>query len=77
MSSAIKLIEHLVQRTKKDPQYYIDPYLDLMSVIGILWRRGIALLRCLFWNPILIHSKGLVFFGKGFTLRSPHLISVG
>jgi acetyltransferase-like isoleucine patch superfamily enzyme len=77
MSPISKLIETLIQKAKRDPNYFVDPGLDFRSVITVLWTRGLALLRGLFWKLFFKHGHSPVFIGKGVIILSPHMLSVG
>ena len=77
MSMTSKLIQTLVQKAKKDPSYFVDPSLDFRSAVAVLWPRGLALLRGLFWKLFFKKGSGMAFIGKGVTILSSHLVSVG
>lgn len=69
------LIERTAQVFKGDT-YQLDPFLPLSALLGIAFRRGVSLLRCIMRGIALCPSK-LVFVGAGVELRNRSFIRFG
>ncbi len=59
-----KLVQTLIRRLKRDPSYTLDSGLTTGDLIGILWRRGWAFLRGLWWRWRVAESRGALFVGR-------------
>lgn len=69
--------ESLIQRIKHDRGYHLDPDLGGAALIGILWQRGLALLRGVAWSWRL-GACGLPFFvGRRVQIRHARQLRVG
>ncbi|MBU1195108.1 MAG: acyltransferase [Proteobacteria bacterium] len=62
----------------KGDSYQIDPNIPISAIIGYSTRRGISLLRCIFFGIALsLNPKNLVFVGPCVELRNKKMISFG
>lgn len=77
MTPGIIFLERLIRRAKYDPSYRVDPSVDARSVFSILWTRAVTMLHGELRKRMFRQATGLVFVGKGVTLRHSHLLSVG
>lgn len=77
MSVLHKLIEAQIRRLKRDPTYRIDPAVGTRDLWGLLWARGWALIRGLWWRPRLGSAQGVLFVYKGASIRHPQHLHVG
>ena len=57
-------VETLIQRLKGDPTYTLDPHLSTGDILAILWRRGWAFVRGLWWRLRVAESHGALFVGR-------------
>lgn len=70
-------VEWLIRRLKRDPAYTLSPDLSTGDLWGILWERGWAFVRGLWWRPRLRSSAGALFVGRRVRLAHPRRLSVG
>ena len=76
-SSVIYTIERLIQRVKHDPDYRLDPALSGTALLGIVWRRGLALLRGLWWSWRLGRCGFPFFVGRRVQILHARQLRVG
>jgi len=57
-------VERLIRRLKQDANYTLDPALTTMDLLAILWRRGWAFVRGLWWRVRVAESRGALFVGR-------------
>jgi len=57
-------VQALIRRLKQDPTYTLDPHLTGGDVLSILWRRGWAFLRGLWWRWRVAECHGVLFVGR-------------
>lgn len=69
--------ERLIRRLKRDPAYRLSPDLSTADLLVILWRRGWAFMRGLWWRPRLGSAAGPLFVGRGVRIWHPRRLSVG
>ena len=70
-------VERLIQHLKRDPSYILDPRLSTADLLGILWRRGWAVLRGLWWRWRLGACHGVLFVGRRVQIFHPRYLHVG
>lgn len=70
-------INRIICSLKHDSSYQLDPQLSLWDLFSILEMRGSAVLRGLLIRPWLGSSEGILFLGKGTSLRHKKKIFVG
>lgn len=73
----MQLMQSLVKKVKRDPNYALDYSMRLGDLVAMLWKLGSSLLRGLLHRPFLGKSEGLLFIGKRVRLRNRRHISVG
>jgi acetyltransferase-like isoleucine patch superfamily enzyme len=71
------LVERLIRHLKQDPDYRLSPELTARELVIVLWGRGWAFLRGLWWRPRLRSCAGPFFVGRRVVIRHPHKFSVG
>jgi acetyltransferase-like isoleucine patch superfamily enzyme len=71
------LTERLIQRLKREPTYRLSPDLTTADLWAVLWRRGWAFLRGLWWRPRLGSAAGALFVGRGVRILHPRRLYVG
>jgi acetyltransferase-like isoleucine patch superfamily enzyme len=72
-----RLIELLIQRIKAAPDYRLDPDLDGTALVGIVWRRGWALIRGL-WRAWRLGARGLpLFVGRRVRIHHSRQVRLG
>ncbi len=69
--------EVLIQRIKHDPGYHLAPDLGGAALAGILWRRGLALLRGVAWSWRLGACRLPFFVGRRVQIRHARQLRVG
>lgn len=69
--------ESLIQRIKHDDGYRLDPDLGGAALAGILWRRGLALLRGVWWSWRLGACRLPLFVGRHVQIRHARQLRVG
>ena len=72
-----KAVEALIRRVKHDPAYRLDPALGTADLLGIIWRRGLALLRGLWWSWRLGGCEAPFFVGRRVEFLHPRRLRVG
>jgi acetyltransferase-like isoleucine patch superfamily enzyme len=71
-----RLIERLIQRVKRDPQYVLDPAIATVDLINELKRRGRALLLG-FWVLRRVKGGRMRFAERGVEIRHRRFLRVG
>lgn len=69
-----KLINTVITKIKKEP-YEIDEAITLGTMFGIIFERGMMLLRGIFRKPFFKKSKGILFIGKRVKIKNKKKIS--
>ena len=76
-----KLLHKALQwaaRQVKGDSYILDPDIPFSALLGIAFRRFIALVRCLVSGVVIsINPKKLVFLGPGTEIRNRNMIEFG
>ncbi|RYD86503.1 MAG: acyltransferase, partial [Sphingobacteriales bacterium] len=70
------LVEKLIRKLKRDPNYKWESEYRLRDVLIILFGRGRQMLRGMFFK-LLINSKGMMFVGTRVKIKHAYLISAG
>ncbi len=70
-------VEGLIRSLKRDPGYQIDPHTPTGALLRLLWERGLAFARGLWWRPRLGGVAGALFLGRGVKIRHSRLLHVG
>jgi acetyltransferase-like isoleucine patch superfamily enzyme len=76
MKLLIRAFVQWIAQRFRGTSYRLDSDLPIYALMGIAFRRGIALLRCVF-RGISFHPGTLLFIGRNVTLRNRGLISFG
>lgn len=71
------LLERLIGRLKREPGYRLEGAYPTADLLELLWRRGVEALRGLFVKFKLAKSSGLVFAGRGISIRHGRHIVAG
>ncbi len=71
------LFIRLARRAKGDPGYTPDPTLTGLALLALLWERGWAYWRGLWWRPRLRAAGSPLFVGRGVRIAHSRLLSVG
>jgi acetyltransferase-like isoleucine patch superfamily enzyme len=71
------LLERFVQRLKGDPDYRLAPDLSTGDLLIVLWGRGWAFVRGLWWRPQLRQTNGPLFVGRHVHILHPRRLAVG
>jgi acetyltransferase-like isoleucine patch superfamily enzyme len=72
-----RVMTALIRRAKRDPGYQLDSALSGAALLSILWRRGLAFLRGLWWAWRLGACRLPFFVGRRVTILHPRLLRVG
>lgn len=72
-----RIAQRFAQRLKGDPGYRLAPELATGDLLCLLWRRGWAFLRGLWWRPRLRACGGAFFVGRRVSILHPRKVSVG
>jgi acetyltransferase-like isoleucine patch superfamily enzyme len=70
------LIEKLIKKLKRDPNYKWESQYHLRDLLIVLFGRSRQMLRGIFVK-LFIKSDGLMFIGTGVKIKHAHLISAG
>jgi acetyltransferase-like isoleucine patch superfamily enzyme len=70
-------INTLIRNLKRDNSYELDLAISFSDLLSILATRGLAMLRGLWIRPWVGSSGGILFLGKGTTLRHMKKIFIG
>jgi acetyltransferase-like isoleucine patch superfamily enzyme len=71
------IIEKLIRKLKRDPNYKWDNPYSTRDLIIITAVRAVQLIRGLFLKPFLKKSSGFVFLGDNVKVRHAHQLCVG
>ena len=69
-----RLINNVITKIKKEP-YEIDEAITLGTMFGIIFERGMMVLRGIFRKPFFKKSKGILFIGKRVKIKNKKKIS--
>ena len=69
-----KLINKVITKIKKEP-YEIDEAITLGTMFGIIFERGMMVLRGIVRKPFFKKSKGILFIGKRVKIKNKKKIS--
>ncbi len=69
-----KLINKVITKIKKEP-YEIDEAITFGTIVGVIFERGMMVLRGIFKKPFFKKSKGIVFIGKRVKIKNKKKIS--
>lgn len=69
-----RLINKVITKIKKEP-YEIDEAITLGTMFGIIFERGMMVLRGIFRKPFFKKSKGILFIGKRVKIKNKKKIS--
>ena len=64
-----RLINKVITKIKKEP-YEIDEAITLGTMFGIIFERGMMVLRGIFRKPFFKKSKGILFIGKRVKIKN-------
>ena len=69
-----KLINKVITKIKKEP-YEIDEAITFGTIVGVIFERGMMVLRGIFKKPFLKKSKGILFIGKRVKIKNKKKIA--
>lgn len=70
-------VQHIIQQLKNDPNYRLDSSLRVGSLMAVLGRRGMALMRGYLARLPMKHGGGALFIGKRVQLRHKRSMHFG
>ena len=69
-----KLINKVITKIKKEP-YEIDEAITFGTIVGVIFERGMMVLRGIFKKTFLKKSKGILFIGKRVKIKNKKKIA--
>lgn len=69
-----KLINKVITKIKKEP-YEIDEAITFGTIVGVIFERGMMVLRGIFKKPFFKKSKGILFIGKRVKIKNKKKIA--
>lgn len=76
-SFAVRLLTRVIQSSKKDSTYKIDPQINNRALLTIMFSRVMMLLRSLRWRLFVRRCGRLWFIGRHVKLQHTQYISIG
>ena len=71
------LTQKIIRRLKRDPEYSLDPRLNIIVLLQIIFKRISNLLRGFFRSIFLTKQKGFLFLGSHVSFQHPQMIRIG
>ena len=72
-----RLTESIIRRLKRDQNYHLDPQMSVGDLLGILWRRGTAVVRGFWVRMRIADHGGILFLGSHVRLHHAQKIHAG
>jgi acetyltransferase-like isoleucine patch superfamily enzyme len=76
-SRSLSLLERLIARLKRDPNYRIEYDYAMSDVVEIVWLRAQQVLRGLIVRPRFARAGGIIFAGRRVSIRHGRHITTG
>jgi acetyltransferase-like isoleucine patch superfamily enzyme/glycosyltransferase involved in cell wall biosynthesis len=76
-SLAMRVLQTIVKKIKRDPNYALDESMRLGDLIAMMGKLGMGLVRGFYHRLFLQNASGMIFIGKGVKLRNRGHIRVG
>ncbi len=75
--AVMKMLQTLVKRVKRDPDYFLDESMRFGDLLAMLRKLGTAFLRGLYHRCFMGEARGLIFIGRRVKLRNRKHIHAG